>query len=286
LRIVPITDLPGIGLEKLTGIWNHCWQGYYYDMTFTVEKMQNWLRLASIDLEHSLLLESDDQAIGFALLAREGEQAWLAGTAIAPEARGRGLFALLVRAQLEAARALGVKELFLEVLAQNHARKVYEAVGFTKIRQLNIFRVTNEQWQQICSSGGAELRPRTESAVSEDHSYFRPVSLAEYLDRRSLRFKPSWQRSDAYLCRYANLEAWLWRGGTGGFLTTGEGNPLLLDAWCSGFKDGWQVLVAIMARMGQLFLNNQPEDWLSAILKYYQVQPKDVQFEMRCYLGL
>lgn len=284
MRTVAI-GLRDIELEELTKIWNNCWQGYYYDMTFTVEKMRGWLKLAAVELEHSLVLRREDQVIGFAFLAREGEQAWLAGTGIAPEARGEGLFRPLMQAQLDEARKLGIREVFLEVLSQNPARKVYEAVGFTKVRQLNIFRVNREQWLTLNSPSGSALGLGEELQGLEEYGFFRPASLAEYFARRSLSsFKPSWQRREDYLSRYPKLTAMLGRGGMAGFLFTGEENPLLLDAWCSGTKDGWQVLSAIMARTGQIALNNQPEDWLSAILRSHQVKPRDVQIEMRCDL--
>lgn len=282
MRTVAIRRLDKITIQELTRIWNRCWQGYYYEMTFTVEQMQAWLHLGAVELEHSLLLTREDQVIGFTLLAREGEEAWIAGTSITPDARGQGFFAPLMQAQLDEASELGIKTIFLEVLSQNHAKKVYEAIGFEPIRQLNVFRLNLDKQSKLSSSSWSNIQVGEELQDFQEYRLFRPVSLAEYFGARSLEsFNPPWQRREAYLSRYPNLIARLGRGGKAGLLFTGEQSPLLLDAWCSGPRDGRRVIYAILAHKGKIVLSNQPEDWLSAILKSFQIEPQEMQIEMR-----
>ncbi len=277
--------LDKVSLQELTEIWNRCWQGYYYEMTFTQEQMQVWLDLGAVSLEHSLALVREDEVIGFALLAREREQAWIAGTSIAPKVRGQGLFASLMQAQLDVARQLGLKDVFLEVLSQNHARKVYQAVGFQKLRQLNLYRVDAEERLKLKSHTAFEFGLSKEWEDMEAYRLFRQTSLAAYFNARSWgSCKPAWQRREAYLSRQRNLTAMLSRGDTAGFLLAGEERRIVLDAWSSGPRDSLELLSEILTRTGKIVLTNQPEDWLSASLAACQIKPQEVQIEMRCNL--
>lgn len=71
---------------------------------------------------------------GYAVLWCLGEQGELANIAVASHWRGRGFGSTLLAGVLKAARARGVKEVFLEVRASNEAAiKMYERHGFERI---------------------------------------------------------------------------------------------------------------------------------------------------------
>lgn len=279
-----IKRLGKMGIEELTEIWNHGWQGYYFDMTFTPVQMQVWLDMGAVSLEHSLALVGGDRVLGFSLLAGDGEEGWIAGTSVAPEVRRQGLFKPLMQAQLAETRKMGIRQVYLEVLTQNHAQKVYQAVGFQKLRQVHLYRldVVNQARLKACLRSRFGLT--SEENYRTGYRFFHKADLAEYLNVRRLNsFKPTWQRRDAGLVRYHNLiSAWLGRGDESGFVLAGDEGTVLLDAWCSGPRNAAQVLSEIMARTGKLVLINQPEDWLAAILHSCQIRPQEIQLEMRC----
>lgn len=129
-----------ININDMTEIWNRCWRGYYYDMTYTPEHMRGWLELSQVSLQHSMAIFVDEHIVGFVLLSIDATDGWIAGTCIDPEYRRKGLFTALMRIELDVARHAGLKRVYLEVLEQNPARKVYQSVGFAHLRQLSIYR--------------------------------------------------------------------------------------------------------------------------------------------------
>src|SRR5665647_2924329 len=143
MRNIRVAALIHINLSEMTEIWNRCWRGYYYDMSYTPEHMRVWLDLSQVSLQHSMAIFVEDQIAGFALLSLDGPDGWIAGACIDPDYRRKGLFTVLMRIELDVARRVGLKRVYLEVLEQNHAHKAYQSVGFMRIRQLNIYRVQN-----------------------------------------------------------------------------------------------------------------------------------------------
>lgn len=276
--------LSHLGLAELTESWNRCWRGYYNDMTFTNEQMKFWLYLGRVDPELSLIWLDGDQVIGLSLLARDGEDGWLAGTGIAPERRRQGLFAPLLQAQADLVRASGLKRIYLEVLEQNHARKVYRTVGFKELRRLNLYRVHSEDLavggSRGIQGGGPGIRSRIQEVARP--GVFRPSNPDDYFAIRALGpFKPAWQRRENYLRRYPVLSAFLNRQGTSGFLFTGEQRNTLLDAWCSKPGEAGYLAAIIMDRTwGEFSLTHQPEDWLAAFFTSCQIKPQAIQYEM------
>ncbi|MHB1651933.1 MAG: GNAT family N-acetyltransferase [Desulfitobacteriaceae bacterium] len=278
--------MKNIDLTKMTQVWNDCWQGYYYDIRFTPAQMKFWLHLGQVSLEHSVALVENGKVVGFSLLALDGQEGWIAGTSIAPEKRRQGLFALLMQAQLDMAKEAGLRKVCLEVLKQNHARKVYRAVGFRELRQLNLYRIkipdnVQEAWRLPMESTEIDFWRKTEGLFFP--GLFRVSKAEDYFDLRSLSpFTPAWQRRENYLRRYPYLHAFLNKQGTAGLLCTGAKDQTLLDAWCSGLGEAGPLLAEIIRQSGgEIALTNQPEDWLAAYLAACQIRPQAIQYEMR-----
>lgn len=274
MRNIRAATLEHINIEELTAIWNRCWRGYYYDMTYTPEHMRIWLHLGQVALQHSVAIFVDDQVAGFALLAIDGAEGWIAGTCIDPDYRRKGLFAPLMRTQLDLATRVGLKRVYLEVLEQNHARKVYQSVGFTRLRQLNIYRMKAESLAQM---GLDQINQR------ELWHAFQPVPFEAYIEfRHRAFFNPSWQRRENYLRRYNYALALTNAEGTAGILFAGEKTDApLLDTWSATADGAEAVITALLQRSGGvLSLTNQPEDWIVAYLNGLGVDPSAKQLEM------
>lgn len=90
-----------------------------------------------VDFAHSLVVTLDGEPAGAALIARRGAVCRLAGMALVPEARQRGLGRVMMERLLADARARGDARMVLEVIEQNTAAvRLYEAMGFTRRRRL------------------------------------------------------------------------------------------------------------------------------------------------------
>lgn len=255
-----------IDINDMTEIWNRCWQGYYYDMSYTLEHMRGWLELSQVSLQHSMAIFVDEHIAGFALLSIDVTDGWIAGTCIDPAYRRKGLFTALMRIELDVARRAGLKRVYLEVLEQNHARKVYQSVGFEQIRQLSIYRVQNitDTFTRPVQTCPLELIP-----------------LEMYFDNRRALFNPAWQRREGYLKRHLNISAVMNSSGSAGALFAGDKIALLLDAWSTTSVGAEEVVSTINLRSGASWsLTNQPDDQVVAFLKEQGIYPTAKQYEM------
>lgn len=80
------------------------------------------------------LVDAAGEVRGYGGLLAVGSEGDIQTIAVAPELRGRGLGRRLMEALRAEARARGVRELFLEVRADNPvARSLYESLGFEAI---------------------------------------------------------------------------------------------------------------------------------------------------------
>ncbi|EGW41586.1 GNAT family N-acetyltransferase [Desulfosporosinus sp. OT] len=270
---IRVNTLEHISLHELTDIWNRCWRGYYYDMTYTPEHMRVWLHLSQVSLQHSMAILVEDQIVGFALLSIDGVDGWIAGACLDPNYRGKGLFAPLMFSQLNSASCVGLKGVFLEVLEQNHALKVYQSVGFTRMRQLNIYR----------TQGGIDFF--SDGKVEACH--LEMASVEQYFEsRRRAFFNPAWQRREEYLKRYGNFSAVMNSSRTAGALFAGDKNAPCLDAWSATESGAKELISSVLGRSNASFsLTNQPEDWIVSFLSAYGINPNAKQFEMHIKLA-
>jgi len=265
IRVITLED---INVEELTDIWNRCWYGYYYDMTYTPEHIRAWLYLSQVSLQHSSAIVVEDHVAGFALLSVDGIEGWIAGACVDPEFRRKGLFTPLMHYQLNLATGVGLKRVYLEVWEQNHALKVYQSVGFKQVRQLNIYRPT-------CKIG-----PQPDRKISA--SPLETVSVEQYYEnRRRASFNPAWQRKDEYLKRHGNSLAVMNITGTAGALLARDRFAPCLDAWSANATGAEEVITSLLERSNAPFsLINQPQDVIVDFLSSSGINPSAKQFEM------
>ncbi|MBA3879684.1 MAG: ribosomal-protein-alanine N-acetyltransferase [Sphingobium sp.] len=82
-----------------------------------------WLTLANID----------GTTVGFAITRATSDEAELLLLATDPRVRRNGVGGALLRSVLNEARDRAIKQLFLEVRADNEAIGLYRSLGFTKV---------------------------------------------------------------------------------------------------------------------------------------------------------
>ncbi|HEU5347873.1 MAG TPA: GNAT family N-acetyltransferase [Ktedonobacterales bacterium] len=128
-------------LEYVATAFNHSFEGYFVPMSHTVDSLRRLIEVNDVSLAHSFVAVDDGgQPGGIVLLAIRGARGWIGGMGLAPEWRGRGQSAPLMRVALEEARTVGLASVELEVLAQNTpARRLYSGLGFENVRSLAVF---------------------------------------------------------------------------------------------------------------------------------------------------
>ena len=177
MRLVPASTL---SLSALTALFNAAYQGYPVPARLDEPALSRHLSRNDVDLDVSRVALRGSPA-AFALIARRGSTAWVAGMGTVPAARRSGLGERTLTTALEAAALTGTTTAWLEVLEDNQAAQaLYEKLGFATSRRL-----------LVCTLRG----PITRSSA------WRPIEFSEahawIVAHRSSR--EPWQRADASL---------------------------------------------------------------------------------------
>ena len=143
LKLHPASTHP---IPFLADLMTRSFEGYFVPINITETVMHTMIRRDGIDLTASRVLIKDDEPVGIAFIARRGWTSRLAAMGITSNARSGGVGTWAMEQLLEEAKSRGDKEMLLEVIEQNTAGvKLYEKVGFTKIRRLVGYKLENPQ---------------------------------------------------------------------------------------------------------------------------------------------
>jgi GNAT superfamily N-acetyltransferase len=162
-----IRRLSDCSLAAAVKIWNEGFQGYFVDMTMSLDGYLARLQRDRVSPELSLMAFCDGRPSGFLLngLSAVRKVAWNGGTGVSPEFRGRGVGKALMRATLDLYSEHGVEIAMLEAISQNQpAISLYENFGYEIIDGLTFLRHTGKLNEQTFSrthaqSYAAELVP-------------------------------------------------------------------------------------------------------------------------------
>lgn len=119
-------------------------------------------------------VDEEDEVVGYAGLYAVGSEADVQTIAVIPEMRGQGLGAQLLQTLLTRATELGVRQLFLEVRADNEAaRRLYGRFGFEAIGERPGYyqpgNVSAVVMRKVLSPSGSAAVD-AEAGVREGHS--------------------------------------------------------------------------------------------------------------------
>lgn len=143
LSLTPASEHP---IPFLADLMTRGFEGYIVPVTMTDAALHTMIRRDGIDLTASRILLRDEEPIGVAFIARRGWTSRLAAFGVTSNARSGGVGTWAMEQLLEEARARGEKEMLLEVIEQNTAGvKLYEKVGFQKMRRLVGYKLENPQ---------------------------------------------------------------------------------------------------------------------------------------------
>ncbi|MBI5822397.1 MAG: GNAT family N-acetyltransferase [Chloroflexi bacterium] len=154
LSLQPASEFP---IPQLADLLTLSFEGYLIPIQITVDGFFTMLRRDGIDLNSSRIIMKEDEPVGIALIARRGWTSRLAAMGILPKARNGGTGTWAMRQLIEEAKTRGEKEMLLEVIEQNTAGvKLYEKVGFTKIRRLVGYKLDTTQSAPAALPGGGK----------------------------------------------------------------------------------------------------------------------------------
>jgi ribosomal protein S18 acetylase RimI-like enzyme len=131
------TDVASFGVAQTAKLLTGAFADYFVKIAFTEPGLRQMERTDSVDFEKSRIVLLEGVPVGAALIARRATQSRLAGMAVLPEARRRGVARALVQRLLADAQARGDRRMVLEVIEQNAAAvRLYESAGFRRKRRL------------------------------------------------------------------------------------------------------------------------------------------------------
>ncbi len=131
------TTVADFGLAPTAELLTQAFADYFLKIPFTADALRHTAQMDQVDFTQSPVVLIDGEPAGAALMARRGPVSRVAGMALVPAVRRRGAGRALMEQLLAEARARGDRRMVLEVIEQNIAAlRLYETVGFTKMRRL------------------------------------------------------------------------------------------------------------------------------------------------------
>lgn len=139
--MIEIKRLHTCSFQTALDVWNKGFQGYFVDMTISLDVFMKRLSSEGISPEHSLIAFHQGTPVGFLLNAfrtvRHKKIAWNGGTGVVPTMRGKGVGKALVAAALELYHAESVNVATLEAICGNNsAIALYTNNGYQVIDEL------------------------------------------------------------------------------------------------------------------------------------------------------
>ena len=163
------TTVTAHGLAETAALLNEAFADYLVPLQFSADSLQAMTRSDQVDLAASQVLLDDGEPVGVALIARRGNLGRLAGMALVPAARARGLGRRLLQQTLADARVRGDAHLELEVIDQNEpAKQLYLRAGFRPVQALLSFDAPAAAVESLATA--TEIRIPDFVAAAEAHA--------------------------------------------------------------------------------------------------------------------
>src|SRR6185437_557178 len=130
-----IRRLSACSFDDAVQAWNDGFQGYFVDMTLSLDRYLARLHYEGLSPEFSLMAFCEGKPAGFLLNGIRNnagsKTAWNGGTGVSPEFRGRGVGKALMRATLDLYQELGIQIATLEAIGENQrAISLYQQFGY------------------------------------------------------------------------------------------------------------------------------------------------------------
>lgn len=184
-----ITTLEKVKNAEIAEVFNSAFADYFVKIELTEKNLADKILTENIVLEKSVGAFLDGKLVGFILLGIENKTAYNSGTGVIPNARGNNLTGKMYDFILPKLKAEDVYSQQLEVVTENFsAIKIYEKIGFEKLRTLACFK--------------------GKITISKNHQDIEIKDLDEIDETLFSQFwnsKPSWQNSLSAIKRTKHL---------------------------------------------------------------------------------
>ncbi|WP_010283245.1 GNAT family N-acetyltransferase [Bacillus timonensis] len=139
--MITIKRLSQCNLEDAVVAWNKGFEGYYFDMTMTVDLFTRRMILEGLSPSLSVIAYDKERPIGIILngirLINGKKISWNGGTGVDPEYRGKGVSKKLIEAVLAIYEEENVEVATLEAVKENvRAIALYEKFGYKTVDEL------------------------------------------------------------------------------------------------------------------------------------------------------
>jgi GNAT superfamily N-acetyltransferase len=242
---VSLAPASSLDPERLAALFTAAYSGYWFPIQLDGAGFERMARTNDLDLDSSRIASAAGEEVGIGMLGVRAETGWIGGMGVIPDRRRQGIGEHLLLDLLDAARGLGLRRVTLEVLEQNEgARRLYERLGFTPTRALDIWTLP----------GGQAVERAT-----------RTVDVDEALARiRAGRTAPEpWQRSDESLTRLrgtdAETKAVVAEGGAAVYRVT-DGQASIVQLAAATTDAARELISAIAAKASRVAFLNVPSD--------------------------
>lgn len=155
--MVKISNFCECTLQQALTVWNEGFQGYFSDMTFTMDRLVARFGQEGISPEASVLAWVSGRPVGFILSGIRTIQgkriAWNGGTGVVPDYRRQGVGRQMVEACLDVYRTHQVDTAYLEAMVQNTAAiALYQQVGYSIVDHITFLTFTRSMSNTAFSS--------------------------------------------------------------------------------------------------------------------------------------
>ncbi|MEH7224960.1 GNAT family N-acetyltransferase [Bacillus sp. JJ1566] len=156
--MITIKRLSECTLEDAVVAWNKGFEGYYFDMTTTVDLFTRRLILEGLSPTLSVIAYDGDRPVGLILngirLINGKKVSWNGGTGVDPEYRGKGVGKELIEAVLAIYENEGVEVATLEAVKDNvKAISLYEKAGYKIVDEIVHLQHTDQLSKDAFLSG-------------------------------------------------------------------------------------------------------------------------------------
>ncbi|MGH9873575.1 MAG: GNAT family N-acetyltransferase [Pyrinomonadaceae bacterium] len=178
---IEIRRLSACSFDEAVKIWNEGFQGYFVDLTMSLDRYISRLHREGLSPEFSFLAFCEGRPVGFLLngirQSAGRKAAWNGGTGVTPEFRGRGIGKALMRATLDLYNELGVDVAMLEAISANEpAIALYQQFGYEIVDRLVFLQHEGHLGEQ------SFFRPNSQSYSVESVAPYAVGELEFYQD--------------------------------------------------------------------------------------------------------
>lgn len=185
-----IRRLSACSFDEAVRAWNEGFQGYFVDMTLSLDRYLSRLQREGLSPEFSLMAFCDGKLAGFLLngfRTNAGPRvAWNGGTGVSPQFRGRGVGKALMQATVDLYQESAIQIATLEAISENEpAISLYRQFGYEVVDGLVFFNHEGELKER------ALRRPNSQKYIAAEVAPYLVGQLDFY--QESAPWQGHWQ---------------------------------------------------------------------------------------------